>query len=327
MPIKKSLFELLPYSYVKAIRDKKRRIPAAYEPEIYNEYNEKMHLFYLQDDLCPFIPYSLGEGRISKYILWDRYNFGLKNHVYTHKNVLKTCGFPDKKYALFLESGAIMPKDYTIFDTRKELAKEFDIIFTHSQKLLNEFTNARWIPGGQVWYGGVPFGGEMSADLYLKKDKNISMVSSGKEMCSLHKKRIATVRRLDKAGVADGFGTYPGNHTGKVNIAQTLERYRYSIVFENNIEDYYFTEKILNCFAAMTIPVYVGARKIGDFFDENGIIQISEDKIDQIENIVRELDEKDYFNRKQAIVNNYERVQEYLCLEDYIYQHYFKEIK
>ena len=50
MPIKKSLFELLPYSYVKAIRDKKRRIPAAYEPEIYNEYNEKMHLFYLQDD-------------------------------------------------------------------------------------------------------------------------------------------------------------------------------------------------------------------------------------------------------------------------------------
>ena len=98
-------------------------------------------------------------------------------------------------------------------------------------------------------------------------------------------------------------------------------------MFENNIEDYYFTEKILNCFAAMTIPVYVGARKIGDFFDENGIIQISEDKIDQIESIVRELDEKDYFNRKQAIVNNYERVQEYLCLEDYIYQHYFKEIK
>lgn len=327
MSIRNRLFELLPYGYVKTIKDREKITPAAYEPEIYNANNEKMQLYYLQDDLCPFLPYSLGAGRISKHILWDRYNYGLKKHVYTHKNVLKTCGSPEKKYALFLESGAIMPEDYFIFDSRKELAKEFDLIFTHSQKLLNEYPNARWIPGGQVWYGGVPFGGEMSADLYLKKDKNISMVSSGKEMCSLHKKRIATVKRLDEAGIVDGFGTYPGNHTGDTDIAQTLERYRYSIVFENNIEDYYFTEKILNCFAAMTVPIYVGARKIGDFFDENGIIQISEDEIERIGDRVRHLGEKEYFERREAIVNNYERVQDYLCLEDYIYQHYFREVQ
>ena len=327
MSIRNRLFELLPYGYVKTIKDREKIAPAAYEPEIYNANNEKRQLYYLQDDLCPFLPYSLGAGRISKHILWDRYNYGLKKHVYTHKNVLKTCGSPEKKYALFLESGAIMPEDYFIFDSRKELAKEFDLIFTHSQKLLNEYPNARWIPGGQVWYGGVPFGGEMSADLYLKKDKNISMVSSGKEMCSLHKKRIATVKRLDEVGIVDGFGTYPGNHTGDTDIAQTLERYRYSIVFENNIEDYYFTEKILNCFAAMTVPIYVGARKIGDFFDENGIIQISEDEIERIEDRVRHLGEKEYFERREAIVNNYERVQDYLCLEDYIYQHYFREVQ
>ncbi len=325
MSIKKKVFHMLPYVIVNNYENKKRNKLSSIEPLVYNEDGKKMSVMYLQDDLCYYYPYSMAPGRLPKNILWDRYNSGLKRHVYTHKNVIKTCGKPLKKYALFLESNAIMPQDYKIFENNRLLAKDFDMIFTHSQRLLNELDNARWIPGGHVWYGGIDFGGEVSKELYLKKTKNISMVSSGKQFCDLHTLRIETVKKLQKMNLVDGYGTYPGTLNGDTLISETLQEYRYSIVFENNIEDYYFTEKILNCFESMTIPIYLGARKISDFFNRDGIIELQIEDIDRIEEIVKKLNAEYYNKHIEAILDNFERVQEYICLEDYIYNHYFKE--
>ncbi len=46
----------------------------------------------------------------------------------------------------------------------------------------------------------------------------------------------------------------------------------FSIVMENAREDYYFTEKIIDCFLTGTIPVYWGCPSIGKFFDSRGIL-------------------------------------------------------
>ena len=101
-----------------------------------------------------------------------------------------------------------------------------------------------------------------------------------------------------------------------------LVDYRYNIAVENDITDYYFTEKILNCFASMTIPIYIGARKIGDFFNMNGIIQVEKLDFEHIDNIVKTCCEEDYYERLDAVIDNFQRVQKFLTVEDWIFNNY-----
>lgn len=78
----------------------------------------------------------------------------------------------------------------------------------------------------------------------------------------------------------DTYGLFDGGQF--IGPYETLRDYRYSIIFENEISTYCFTEKLTNCFATQPIPIYIGASKIGQFFDENGIRRISENEIDNI---------------------------------------------
>jgi hypothetical protein len=295
-------------------------IPSSEEPPVYNEYGQKLKTIFLQDEQSKHEPYRFVTCRYPKYILWDRNNYGLKNHVYSHMKILSPKGKPVKKFAFFIESEAIESEHYKIFDTHKGLSNDFDLIFTHSERLLDTYKNAVFVPGAGVWYGTAKHGGIMNSEQYKMKTENISIVSSEKTMCELHKFRIALARHYKKSGTVDTFGTFDGGKFSK--IVDTLEKYRYSIVVENDISPYWFTEKIMNCFASMTIPIYIGATKIADFFNADGIIQASASDFDLIDKIVANCNENDYELRVAAMIDNYNRVQKYLCLEDYLYTRY-----
>ena len=86
-----------------------------------------------------------------------------------------------------------------------------------------------------------------------------------------------------------------------------FEHYRYSIAVENGIEPYYFTEKILNCFAAQTIPIYLGATKIDQFFNADGIIQIGLEDCEHIEKILKLCTAEEYERRLPAVLDNFNR--------------------
>jgi hypothetical protein len=97
--------------------------------------------------------------------------------------------------------------------------------------------------------------------------------------------------------------------------------YRYSIAVENYIDDLYFTEKLLNCFATGTIPIYIGAKNIGSKFNLDGIIQSSPNSI--LEDI--EICSKEhYLSKMDAIRDNLERCKEFMTIEDYIIDNYFE---
>ena len=72
----------------------------------------------------------------------------------------------------------------------------------------------------------------------------------------------------------------------------------------------------------MTIPVYYGASAIGDFFNEAGIIRIDEPTEDCVLNVIKQCSEQDYIDRLEAVKDNYNRVQNYLSTDDYIYDNY-----
>ena len=132
--------------------------------------------------------------------------------------------------------------------------------------------------------------------------------------------RIACANRCKRLGCADTFGTFDGGD--RVKKEDTLTPYRYTIVVENTCSPYYFTEKVLDCFAAQTIPVYLGASGIDQFFNPDGIIKISPQDIDRIEDILKQCTPAEYTRRIPAIIDNYNRVQAYRNIWDWLYERY-----
>ena len=105
-----------------------------------------------------------------------------------------------------------------------------------------------------------------------------------------------------------------------------FEKYRYSIAVENLVSPFYFTEKILDCFAAQTIPIYIGATEIGQFFNPDGIIQTSVEDFNHIEDILAKCTVEEYERRLPAVMENFYRVQKYVVQTrwDDIYINYIK---
>ena len=249
-------------------------------PIVYNQEGHPYDFYFLRDIHNAHAPYK----HTGKYFIWDRYNWGLKTHFYTHKAMLQTMGVPDRRFGMLVESRSIVPQDYKIFKKKKGLEREFDKIFSFDDEILNDVVNACFYPAGaEVRYGKeqICFRPETS---YERKEKGISFLSSNKTMCDMHKKRIALAKYCHVNQLADIYGQVSGG--GYVALENPLEKYRCSFAIENNQTDYYFTEKITNCFAAQTIPIYLGASKIRDFFNEDGIIFITEKDFANIEKVL-----------------------------------------
>jgi len=148
------------------------------------------------------------------------------------------------------------------------------------------------------------------------------MISTDKKMCDLHLERIELAKSMKQNPMVDTFGTFDGGPRLEV-LADAYTDYRFNIAFENSISRHYFTEKIMNCFASMTIPIYIGADNIGDYFNADGIIQVKpNDALSNMDDIVKKCTKEFYKERIAAIIDNYNRVQDYLCPEDYIFKHY-----
>jgi hypothetical protein len=326
MSFKFFIKQLLPYGLVSHVIKKKSELrmlsekPSPEEPPVYNSKGESIKVVYLQDDHNKNWPYSFVDGRFSSHVFWDRNNYGLNNHVYSHRDILSTKSNPVKKFALFIESETIVPDDYKIFASHAGLDKDFNLIFTHSNKLLDTYENSVFIPAGGIWYGTQKHGGIINQEQNKFKIKNVSIVSSDKIQTELHKLRFDLAKHYKNDNFVDSFGTFDGG--AWCTVADYLEKYRYSIVVENAISPYFFTEKILNCFAAMTVPIYIGATAIDNYFNTDGIIQVRKPDIESIDKIIKLCGKDDYINRLPAITDNFKRVQDYLCIEDYIYNHY-----
>lgn len=314
----------LPYGLVKKILPNEIEIPIesihSNPPEVYAADGKRIFWIYLNDNECKHCPYTFSAGYIPKYIIWDRYNYGLSRHMYTHEEVFSSKGTPQKKFALLIECKYVISDVYERLLQDINILKEYDAVFTNQEDLLNIIDNGYHITSSAPWYGTIWGGGGRVTDKnYEYKNKLVSIVSSDKEMCELHKFRKSLALSC-KGGVVDCYGTFD---SGKyVKCAEYLEDYMYHIVVENQISDGYFTEKITNCFKAMTIPIYIGCRDIGKYFNTDGIIQIREVSLDKVNSAIRQCSREDYMNRVVAIKDNYMRVKECVCLEDCLYHNY-----
>ena len=281
-------------------------------PKIYNAEGHPLETYFIKNRHSRHAPF----GHEGKYFFWDRYNYGLDTHFYGPEVMTGTLGKPAVKYGMLTESRTIVPKDYEVFHRNRGLEKEFRYIFTYDDRILNEIENARFYPvAAGIWNS------EMREGRYREKDRNLSILSSDKVMCELHRFRLELARLCKREGLADTFGRFDGGgYVEKVD--ETLNRYRFSMIIENDVSDYYFSERLTSCFAAQTVPVYLGARRIGDFFNTDGMILLGSADLEEAESLIAECTRERYEAMLPAVLDNYERVKEYVNMQDYLYEHY-----
>lgn len=268
-------------------------------------------IFNLKDTSFAHISSTVPD-KISKYINWDRSCADRRRPTfYTNEQIFDCDTNQEKSYGILYESKALI-KD--VYKRAPRVMAKFRHIFTYDPDLLRiNSTIFKLIPGGGIWIGA-PYGG---GTIEIKsKSKLVSMVSSRKKSCSLHRFRYRLAKKLAKTQIVDVYGLEKWVH-----INSTLDDYMFSIVVENNAINNYFTEKILNCFAVGTVPIYLGCQNIDSFFDTDGIIQFG--KWTNFKRLVTGLDSEAYYSRMDAVKRNHDRCRQYEILEDFLYEKYF----
>jgi hypothetical protein len=80
--------------------------------------------------------------------------------------------------------------------------------------------------------------------------------------------------------------------------SEGLDRYMYSIAIENSSSPDYWTEKLSDCFLSMTVPIYVGAPNINEYFPTESFVQVSpEHMVDGIRKVLETASREDYLAR------------------------------
>jgi hypothetical protein len=231
------------------------------------------------------------------------------------------------------------PETLNIIDKLIANHRFYDLIMAWDERVLRECPNAvfltesacSWLP--RKWDTVDPFGvmnwdgikhknpvemNYVPCDV-TKKEFAVSFLTSSKNFFPGHRLRQEIYEVLPESiGDLRVF-----KHRSPPIIPDkraVLEPYMFSIVPENSRHNGYYSEKIIDCFIAKTVPIYWGAPDIGVHFDENGIITFS--TTEGLHRILSTLTRTSYDSLLLAIQNNYELalkgVHQWDLIENYI---------
>lgn len=200
---------------------------------------------------------------INMPFLWERYFETFDDEeviVITESQLYKLSHLSNcKKLILWvLESPAVVPGH-----TKEFIIKNFEmfcLILTHDDEL-KKLPNALDFPVGGCWIY------EKDRKVYEKNIKKPSLILS-------HKKDYygQILRHMVAAeNLTDNFGF---NFKKLAYKLEALKNYKYHICIENFSNNSYFSEKLIDCFATGTIPIYWGCKSIDKYFNPDGVISV-----------------------------------------------------
>tara|TARA_Y100000592_G_scaffold30536_2_gene48619 strand:+ start:24128 stop:25903 length:1776 start_codon:yes stop_codon:yes gene_type:complete len=196
------------------------------------------------------------------------------------------------KVAWLLEPKELKPNPYMAVEHHSD---EFDLVITHDSQLIQRFKNCKHIQQAECRVAHEDWG-------IHKKDKMVSLIAANKKMMEGHRFRFTVAEKLHAKHNFDLYGAAFNNRFE--NKTDALKDYYFSITIHNTIQDNFFTDGIVDCFALGTIPIFRGCPNIGKFFNKDGIICFN--TIDELDVILTNLTEKDYYDRIEAVKENYE---------------------
>ena len=112
---------------------------------------------------------------------------------------------------------------------------------------------------------------ELAKIHFVKKTKILSWVTSAKDRLPGHQLRLFFLRTIWGKLPLDLYGR---SFTPLNDKWHGIAPYRYSIAFENARSSHYFSEKIMDCFVCLTLPLYYGSRDIQKYLPAKSFIAI-----------------------------------------------------
>lgn len=243
----------------------------------------------------------------SKYIDWDRTPVNSEDKIvfYTDYSLDQNRGLNETTFAWLLESPDITSQSHKWIETNN---KNFTYVLTHSKELLDRGENFVFSPTGGCWI-------KPEDQKVYNKVKLLSTIASAKRITHGHLLRHQCIQKFRIDVFGSGYKEIPYK-------LEALQDHAFSLTIENTKKDYYFTEKLIDCFMTGTVPIYWGCPSIDKFFNVNGMIIF--DNISELSEILKNLSFEEYKSMKNAIEDNFERAKEFLIAEDYIYEKYIK---
>ena len=264
-------------------------------------------------------------NRVPKHVEWV--HEGFNNHMKTFNNLESTdetfyteqliqLGLNDKtsakKYAWLIEPRWYNPMSVEIKKNPEVYIESYDAIFTHDKELLDIDPKFKFVWGQ----------GSIIEEVGLfEKSKLVSCVCSGLTMSEGHQLRLEIAQQLAQSGQVDMYGKAFDYIPRKID---GLKDYMFSFAMENSCYESYFTEKLHDCLLTGTMPVYLGAPDIGNFYNLDGIIVMGRDDDGSVVFDSEVLTEEYYYDHLDAVKDNYNRVVETQTSEDFIYVNYFQ---
>lgn len=253
----------------------------------------------------PAIGYA-GErtGEAPKYFRWSTTPGDAPVKVFTDIRLEEalTDSAP-KKIALLLECPSVNSGMYEWVLANRDI---FDTVLTHQKFLVDHGSPFRFYPFGGSWirkWGLFP------------KTKMVSMLVSTKGLTEAHMLRHKVVTQIpDIAAYGTGVSRWVNSK------ATALRDYRFAVIIENEMSDWWFTEKLIDAFSQGTIPIYRGCPDIGRFFNTEGMIRWTE--LETLKEIIDGLTPEDYDKRHGAVAHNLKLARLYQCAEDWIHERY-----
>ncbi len=189
----------------------------------------------------------------------------------------------------------------------------FNKIITYDEELL-QLPNSIKFLYGSCWV-------KQLSELKYNNDK-ISFIIGNKNFAPGHSLRHSIF--YNQTNIHKKFDTFISTRAPIQNIynnkflknddkTNLFYDYAFHLSIENSRQNNYFTEKIIDCFQTMTVPIYWGCPNISQFFDIRGIIILDTNNIEQIINIINSIDLLAFYkNNIESIKYNYQESFKYL---------------
>lgn len=214
------------------------------------------------------------------------------------------------KIYIATEPRAIHPNHYEIIESNY---MRFHKIITYDEELL-KLPNAIKCVYGTTWVN--------PSNTFKQDNCRISFIVGGKNWTLGHRLRHFIYGRYKM--VTQDLNIFLSTRSPMQNLYDVpvllnddknnlFNDYAFHLCIENSRQNHYFTEKVMDCFQTMTVPIYWGAPNIGDYFDTRGMILLDTDDPDEIVRIINSIDLVSFYTRNiESIRSNYEMSMKYV---------------
>lgn len=167
-------------------------------------------------------------------------------------NIINLCLEPPNEISLYRQyANKKVTINFNQFDTKNNNIFSHGALPWHLNKEYDYLTNLK------------------SKDLI--KENKIAWITSNQRGTKGHKDRMNFLDKINELDFVNCFGRGINPIEDKFEV---LKKYKYAIAYENFKNDYYWTEKIIDCFLSYSMPLYFGCEAIENFFPKNSFIQI-----------------------------------------------------